>query len=317
MMAEGVDDMRHRLSARRTHFIVLTLLVVAVASMTTACSTGGTGSGEQEPRLSAGPDPGSTARERHPELESLVFVRGGSIWAVEEGTARQVIESEAPWSLRDSRSGDAVTYASLAGTKAHIYTAAKGDWRAESMWETDLGSLLVEAVHDDVADVLWFSASGEQTTTIGAREGTGRESAALLPVEVAPHFSVRYEDGALFAAGAAQEPAILYEVGGAAREVFRASTLFYPRLSPDGNSVLVTGSAEKPGRFHLWMVEIADGSFTDLEVGPGAPTDPVWSRDGRHVAFRDATTGTVWIVPAGAGAAADTGLQADEGGLAW
>jgi hypothetical protein len=317
MMAAGVDETRHRVSARPAHFILLALLLVAVATTATACSSERTEPGEQEPGFSTGRGSGTTQRGRYPELEGLVFLRGGAIWAVEEGTARQVIESDAPWSLRNSRSGDAVTYASLAGTKAHIYTAAKGDWRAESMWETDLGSLLVEAVHDDVADVLWFSASGEQTTTIGAREGTGRESAALLPVEVAPHFSVRYEDGALFAAGAAQQPAILYEIGTAAREVFRASTLFYPRLSPDGASVLVTGSAEQRGRFHLWMVEIADGSFTDLEFGPGVPTDPVWSRDGRCVAFRNATTGTVWIVPAGAGAAEDTGLQADEGGLAW
>jgi hypothetical protein len=317
MMAEGVDGTRHWVSARRAHFVVLALLVVAIATMTTACSPERTKPGEQKPDFSTGPDSGTTEPGQYPELEGLVFVRGGGIWAVEEGTARQVIESDAPWSLRTSRSGDAVTYASLAGTKAHIYTAAKGDWRAESMWETDLGSLLVEAVHDDVADVLWFSGSGEQTTTIGAREGTGRESAALLPVEVAPHFSVRYEDGALLAAGAAQQPAILYEVGAAAREVFRASTLFYPRLAPDGASVLVTGSAEQGGGFHLWMVEITDGSVTDLAIGPGVPTDPEWSRDGRRIAFRDTTTGTVWIVPAEGGTASDTGLRVDEGGLAW
>lgn len=317
MKAEGVDRMPDPPRGRRARLATAALLVMAVMAGISSCTRESTESGPDGTGSTA-PNGATTAGgERYPELEGLVFVRDGAIWAIEEGSAARVIESTAPWSLRDSRSGNAVTFVSMKGTVARVHTAARGDWRAESMWETDLGSLLVEAVHDDVADVLWYSVSGEQTTTVGARDGTGVESEVPLPVEVAPYFSVRYADGTLFATGAAQEPAILYEVAGAARELFSAATLFYPRLSPDGATILVTGSESGGGRFHLWRIEIGDGSVTDLGIGPGAPTDPDWSSDGRRIVFRDTATGTVWLVPAEGGPATDTGLRADEGGLAW
>ena len=309
--------MCYRMRASRLRLTVFAFLVVVVLAVAAGCSSEQTEPAESGNGSSAGPGSGTGAGERYPELEGLVFVRQGAIWTVEAGIARQVIESDAPWSLRDTRSGDAITYAALADTGARIYTAVKGDWRAEPIWETDLGSLLVEVTYDDIADALWFSASGEQTTTIGVRDSAGRESTVPLPVEIAPSFSVGYEDGTLYATGDTQEPAVLYEVSATAREVFSAATLFYPRLSPDGASVLATGSERGAVEFHLWMVEIGAGAVTDLEVGPGVPTDPVWSHDGRRIAFRDTTTGTVWAVPAGDGSATDTGLEADEGGLAW
>jgi len=309
--------MRHPVGRTRARFAVVSLLLAAVLATNAACSSENAESGRREPGSSASTGSATTDTDRYAELEGLVFVRDGAIWAVEEGTAIQVIESTAPWSLRESRSGDAITFVTLEETSARVYTAVRGDWRAEVMWETDLGSQLVEAVHDDVTDVLWYSASGEQTTTVGVRERTDRDSTLLLPVEIAPHFSVRHQDGTLFAAGAAQEPAVLYEVAGTARELFSAATLFYPRLSPDEASVLVTGSEQAGAVFHLWRIQIGDGSVTDLDTGPGVPTEPEWSRDGRTIAFRDTTTGTIWIVPAAGGSALDTGLRADEGGLAW
>lgn len=304
--------------ARRFAIIVGILLMTLALGTVFGCSQSGS---ESSDAPGSGPTDAEAVRadsERYPELEGLVFVRQGSIWAVEDGIARQVIESESPWSLRDARSGDAITYASLAGTDARIYTAARGDWRTESMWETDLGSLLVQSSHDDIADTLWFSVSGEQTATIGVRDGTGNASTLELPVEASPHFAIRYEDGTIFVVGASQEPARLYEIGAETRELHAAATLFSPRLSPDGARVLVTGSEQGTGAFHLWVVDTSTGSLADLGVGTGVPTDPVWSRDGTRVAFRDTTTGTVWIVPAAEGGVArDTGLLADEGGLAW
>lgn len=313
---ERVDD---RPGTRRTRLLLTALLLGVVPVILAGCSF--TRVGRPEPGNGSLVKPGadSAPDEPYPMLEGLVFIRDGAIWAVEDGMARQVIESETPWSLRDSRSGEAITYASMSGLNARVHTAVKGDWRAEPIWETDIGSMLVEVVHDDIADVLWFSASGEHTTTIGVRDRArgDREGTVPLPVEVGPHFSVRYEDGALFAAGAAQEPTVLYKIEGVAHELFEAASLFSPRISPDGASVLVTGSARSGGRFHLWMVDTANGSAIELDVGPGVPTDPEWSPDGKHIAFRDAGTGTVWIVSAGGGLATDTGLQAHEGGLAW
>jgi len=304
--------------ARRFAIIIGTLLLAFALGASAGCSQAGGESGDAPGSGSAGPVAVDTDGEPYPQLEGLVFVRQGSIWAVEDGIARQVIESASPWSLRDARSGDAITYASLEGTNAHVYTAARGDWRPESMWETEMGSLLVESSHDDIADALWFSVSGEQTATIGVRDGTGSASTLEMAVEASPYFAVRYEDGTVFVVGASQEPARLYEVGVETRELLFAGTLFSPRLSPDGTRVLLTGSDQGTGTFHLWVVDTSSGSLADIGVGAGVPTDPVWSRDGTRIAFRDTHTGTVWIVPATEGAEAqDTGLRADEGGLAW
>jgi hypothetical protein len=298
---------------------LLALAVLLLASVLVACSCTRTGPADPVD----GPTPGRSADGAHDipyaMLEGLVFVREKAIWTIENGSARVAVEADGtPWSLRDSRTGDAITYVSLAGRNARVRTALKGDWRAETIWETATGSMLVEVVHDDVADVLWFSASGEQTTTIGVRNRvTGGESALSLPVEISPYFSVRYEDGSLIAAGSAQEPSVLYIIGREVHPLFEAATLFSPRLSPDGANVLVTGAVRSGTDFRLWNVNATSGSATELGVGPGVPVDPVWSRDGACVAFRDTSTNTVWVVPAGGGPATNTGLPADEGGLAW
>lgn len=318
-MTEGVGHVRDRAGIKCARLLLVMLLIGAIPIVLVGCSSARTQRTDPGNRFAAAQNPDPADDESYPMLEGLVFIRDGAIWTVEEATAEQVIESDTPWSLRDSRSGDAITYASMAGPNALVYTAVKGDWRAEPIWETPIGSMLVEVIHDDITDRLWFSASGEGTATIGIRDLAAEdpESAVRLPVEVAPHFSVRHEDGAVFATGAAQEPAVLYRVEGTASDLFSAATLFSPRLSPDGTSVLVTGSARTGGNFHLWMVDTANGSATELSIGPGVPVDPVWSRDGTRIAFRDVSTGTVWIVSAGDGSATDTGLEAHEGGLAW
>jgi hypothetical protein len=299
---------------------------IAVAAMLslgvlqTGCSDANSTVGAEDVR-----DPGhsevSAGDISYPELEGLSFVREGSIWFVESGVARPVVPNAAPWSLRTSRSGDALTWISLSGGDGRVMGALKADWRPEAIWETGYGSLLTEAVHDDVTDTLWFMASGELTATLGVVERArgNAETLLALPVDVGPSFCVAYDDSRLFVVSATQRPATLLGLEDESRAsvLFEAASLFTPRCSPDGTRVAVTGSQGTGGDVGLWVVGTSGEATVEIEAGPGAPTDPVWSPDGGRVAFRDAGTGTIWVASAGETTATDTGLPVDEGGLAW
>jgi hypothetical protein len=293
-------------------------VILSVGVLQTGCSDANSTvgpSGIRDPGHSAGAGGNAT----HPELDGLSFVREGSIWSVEDGTARPVVPDAAPWSLRTSRSGDAVTWISLTGGDARVMGALKGDWRPEAIWETGYGSRLTEVVHDDITDTVWFMASGELTATLGVVERARGDAETLLalPVEVGPSFSVGYENGSLFVVSATQQPATLLEIGDAARVLFETATLFTPRRSPDGDCIVVTGSTNGGGDIRLWVLGTSGEPAVEIEGGVGAPTDPVWSPDSERIAFRDAETGTVWVVSPGDSGATDTGLRVDEGGLAW
>lgn len=291
---------------------------LSVSVLQTGCSAVNSTVGSEDIRDPSHPA-GAAGDTSYPELEGVSFVREGSVWFVKNGVARTVVPDAAPWSLRTSRSGDAVTWISLAGGDARVMGAMKGDWRPEAIWETGYGSLLTEAVHDDVADTLWFMASGELTATLGVVERArgDAEKLLVLPVDVGPSFSVGYEEGSLFFASAVQQPATLLGIGDEVSVLLEAARLFTPRCSPDGARIAVTGSPDAAGDIRLWVVDTSGEPTVEIEGGPGAPTDPVWSPDGERVAFRDAETGTVWVTSPGGTTATDTGLRVEEGGLAW
>jgi len=291
---------------------------LSVGVLQTGCSDANSTVGAEDVR-DPGHSEGAAGNTSYPELEGLSFVREGSIWFVESGAARPVVPNAAPWSLRTSRSGDAVTWISLSGGDARVMGALKADWRPEAIWETGYGSLLTEAVHDDVTDTVWFMASGELTPTLGVVERArgNAETLLTLQVDVGPSFSVGYEDGSLFVVSAVQQPATLLGIGDEVGVLLEAARLFTPRCSPDGARIAVTGSPDAAGDIRLWVVGTSGEPAVEIEGRAGAPTDPVWSPDGGRVAFRDAETGTVWVTSPGGTTATDTGLRVEEGGLAW
>lgn len=292
----------------------LLLLAVVCASLTVACSPR-----ETEPDARATQEDGKASQVSLAALEGLTFVRGGAIWTISNGEPIRIIDSEGARSLRGNRSGDSVTWIEPDGTRAIVMTALSSDWRPERLWESDLGSLLTEAAHDDITDTVWFSVSGEPTTTIGAVELLTRQAprAVLLPVDVAPFLAVDPAGGALFLVSAAQEPTTLYRPGPPPIPLVEAARLFSPQVSPDGRTIVATGSLRPEDTIGLLLVDVEQGSTKSLPAGRGVPTDPVWARAGDVIAFRDAATQTIWTVGVNDSAAQDTGVRADEGGLAW
>jgi TolB protein len=73
------------------------------------------------------------------------------------------------------------------------------------------------------------------------------------------------------------------------------SSDFEPAWSPDGGK-LVFSSSRGDGSWHLWVVDLGDGSLRQLT--PGWGTSPSWSPDGTRIAYAD--TSTIRVVNANA-----------------
>jgi serine/threonine protein kinase/Tol biopolymer transport system component len=66
-----------------------------------------------------------------------------------------------------------------------------------------------------------------------------------------------------------------------------------PRLSPDGKNLVYDLISTSSGKVELWMLNIGSGSRTRLSSDPLnlVSHSPVWSPEGRHVAYSSAKTG--------------------------
>jgi TolB protein len=77
----------------------------------------------------------------------------------------------------------------------------------------------------------------------------------------------------------------------------------WPKLSPDGSSLLATSfqpGRGQPGRPQLWTYRLPGGAARQLTETPGGAYDPDWSPDGRHIAYvaRAGTRHDVWVMRA-------------------
>jgi Tol biopolymer transport system component len=66
----------------------------------------------------------------------------------------------------------------------------------------------------------------------------------------------------------------------------------FPTISPDGKqaAVIITSSTEQ-----VWIYDLARGTLTRLTSEPGSSRDPVWTPDGRRLAYRSNQAG-IWNI---------------------
>jgi Tol biopolymer transport system component len=59
------------------------------------------------------------------------------------------------------------------------------------------------------------------------------------------------------------------------------------KVSPDGSkAAVVQNDPRQPGNADLWIVDLTSGASTRFTFDPGRDTQPVWSPDGRYVAWQ-------------------------------
>ena len=84
-----------------------------------------------------------------------------------------------------------------------------------------------------------------------------------------------------------------------------------PRVSPDGRRIVVEvgegGTAGTGSKVDLWMLDRGSGTMSRFTFGPSS-SDPLWSRDGKHIAYARAQTSAAgadiyWQPADGSGAA--------------
>lgn len=106
--------------------------------------------------------------------------------------------------------------------------------------------------------------------------------------------------------------------------LFDMETISNPSISPDGQQIVFTrGWVEvrrDRGRSNLWIVDINGERLRELTTGPWSDSSPVWSPDGKRIAFtsdRDGTTQihVLWVDTREM--AQITRVEQSPGGIAW
>jgi serine/threonine-protein kinase len=69
-----------------------------------------------------------------------------------------------------------------------------------------------------------------------------------------------------------------------------------PRLSPDGRRLAVAVVDESVGRRVIWVRDLLRGAMTRLTFAEGQATDPLWSPDGKQLAYAFAPEGSSWNI---------------------
>jgi len=68
--------------------------------------------------------------------------------------------------------------------------------------------------------------------------------------------------------------------------------LYAPRWSPDGKFLAATGYRPGDPGWGVYIIEVATGRVTRLDLGPGNSRSPAWSPDGSELIFENNRTGT-------------------------
>jgi Tol biopolymer transport system component len=110
-------------------------------------------------------------------------------------------------------------------------------------------------------------------------------------------FSVS-QDGKLVFQSAADAPSRLVWYDPAGKELGQFPELGYegPQFSPDGRMLAVYSDDQHNGKHFIRVYDLERGISTRLTDG-GSESTPVWSRDGKSIAFRDASL-NIEVVPA-------------------
>jgi serine/threonine protein kinase len=99
-------------------------------------------------------------------------------------------------------------------------------------------------------------------------------------------FSVSANGVLAYAAATSSSTLVWYNRDGAqVGTVGAAADYNFPRLSPDGGQLAVSIREQRTGTTDVWLFDLATGIQSRFTFDPGAEDFPVWSKDGRQIAF--------------------------------
>jgi Tol biopolymer transport system component len=88
-----------------------------------------------------------------------------------------------------------------------------------------------------------------------------------------------------------------------------SAALLYPELSPDGAQLVIQRTVQN--NFDVWLMDLIRGGMIRFTSDPGIDTAPLWSPDGRRIAFASTRKGPVdlYVKPAGGAGAEEVLLE--------
>jgi serine/threonine protein kinase/Tol biopolymer transport system component len=120
-------------------------------------------------------------------------------------------------------------------------------------------------------------------------EGVSSEGSRYVSASASDHGTLVYAQGAT---PTIQQITWFDRSGQSLGPLGNPTTYHTLALSPDEQRVAVAIQTGSPADVDLWWIDVATGNRTRLAAGPGLDAAPVWSPDGRHLAYERERAGT-------------------------
>ena len=176
--------------------------------------------------------------------------------------------------------------------------------------------------YDESTDTVWMTPFGIDHATaalLKTHPHDGSPETIELAHSFGGDFAVSPDGSTIIYIGTRDDPApCLHTADGDKSLPVDLARAYMPVFSPDGSKVCLVGSEGGGAPTSLWLYDLAGAIWTKIEATEGrTPTYPVFSPDGRRVAFRNWALGDLWTVDTDGGGLTRYDLPVAEAPIAW